>query len=145
MTKIIGKVVEAGTGEALPFVNIFIPKSGSNLEVKTVSGVGQVGTTSDEDGDFEITMPENEFILAFTMIGYKPKLVNTKRNRNTGEIQVELQADDELAEVVITAPRVTPKKNNNTLYYILGGLVVLAILVYFLRKNNGNKPIIDLV
>lgn len=145
MTKVKGKIVDSITGEVVEFANIYIPKSAKILEPKTISGVGQVGAVSDENGNFEIDLPSGENLLAFSFVGYDEKVIDIRRMGDLNNVKVSMRSNNELQEVVITAKRIPEKKNNNTLYYILGGLVVLAILVYFLRKNNGGKPIVDLV
>src|SRR5690606_37623974 len=57
-----GKIVDANTKKAVPFVAVAINK-------------GHQGTTADLDGNFELELPENSTQLVFQMIGYKTKTV----------------------------------------------------------------------
>lgn len=82
-----GKIVES-SGEALPGANV------------VVSGT-TIGTVTDMDGNYSITIPQNAKQLNFSFIGFTPQnLPITSETMN-----VMMHEDDELAleEVVVTA------------------------------------------
>ncbi|MEX0680122.1 MAG: TonB-dependent receptor [Balneolales bacterium] len=57
-----GRIVDAGTGEALPGVNIVVQGT-------------ETGTSSDFDGRFELTVPSLNETLVFSFIGYETQQV----------------------------------------------------------------------
>ena len=58
-----GVVVDADTGEPLPFVQIYFIKSSSQGSLNT-----QYGTTSDIDGNFSLSNPAGHTTVNFQMI-----------------------------------------------------------------------------
>lgn len=88
-TRITGKVVDAATREALPFVNI---------QIKGTSTGGQ----TDFDGNYRLMPTVQGDSIVFSYIGYKRKALPIK-NGVTQEINVELEsAAAELPTVEIT-------------------------------------------
>ncbi len=82
-----GKVSDEN-GAPLPGVNIMI------------KGTSQ-GTSTDIDGQFTLTVPENTVVLVFSFVGYTPQEVSLG-GRNS--INVTMQVDNKsLEEVVVTA------------------------------------------
>lgn len=55
--EVTGRVTDASTGEPLPTVNVFVPGT-------------TVGTTTDFDGNFELSIPDDAQVLAFSYVGY---------------------------------------------------------------------------
>lgn len=85
--EISGKVSDASTGEALPFVNV-------SVKNKTI------GTSTAIDGSFTLDVPNISDTLLFTSIGY----VAQSKAINGSYIIVSMQADiNQLNEVVVTA------------------------------------------
>ncbi len=83
---ISGKIMNAENDSPLPGVNIVV--KGTNT-----------GTTSDMNGEYEITIPENQNVLEFSFVGYQSKTIEIN-GRTT--INVALQPrDEELEEVVV--------------------------------------------
>ncbi|MGM0582264.1 MAG: mucoidy inhibitor MuiA family protein [Bacteroidota bacterium] len=81
-----GKVTDAETGEALPGVNV-IAKGTS------------IGTTTDSQGNYSITMPKGVNQLKFSYIGMKAKTLHV----NSSILNVNLRTDvQQLSEVVVT-------------------------------------------
>jgi TonB-linked SusC/RagA family outer membrane protein len=84
---ITGKVTDADSGEPLPGVSIVI--SGTTL-----------GTISDFDGNFSITVPEENNQLEFSMIGYSRRVVTLD---GSTVLDVTLQeSTTALEEIVVT-------------------------------------------
>src|SRR5213593_101969 len=75
-------------GKPIPFVNV------------TVKGTS-VGTTSNADGVFSISVPEKSNTLMFSFIGYKTVEVKLS-NRASVDVTME-EETSELATVVVTA------------------------------------------
>ncbi|WP_296622019.1 mucoidy inhibitor MuiA family protein [Marivirga sp.] len=81
-----GTVMDAETGEALPGVNV-IAKGTS------------IGTTTDLQGNYSITMPKGANQLTFSYIGMETKTLNV----NSSILNVSLKPDvQQLSEVVVT-------------------------------------------
>lgn len=83
-----GTVTDAETGESLPGVN--------------VTAVGtDVGTSTDQQGEYSLAVPERADSLAFSFVGYQ-RAVRAIGNRT--EINVRLQPSvEQLEDVVVTA------------------------------------------
>lgn len=84
---ITGKVTDAASGEPLPGVSIVI--SGTTM-----------GTISDFDGNFSITVPEENNQLEFSMIGYSRKAVPLD-GATTLNVMLE-ESTTALEEIVVT-------------------------------------------
>jgi prefoldin subunit 5 len=84
--KLNGVVVDSETGKALPGVNVLIIGS-------------TIGTITDLQGRFELTIPQNASHLRFSFIGMKPKVAPI----NDTYLRVEMEPDvQQLSEVVVT-------------------------------------------
>lgn len=87
-TKIIGTISDSATGQALPFVNVYL--SGTS-----------VGTTTGFDGKFSIKTKEKADTLVASFVGYKEFRKKIKRGAFQ-EINIKLQSSNiTLTEVVI--------------------------------------------
>lgn len=85
---IVSGTVRDEGGEGMPGVNVVL--KGTNT-----------GTTTDRDGNYQITIPGNESILVFTFLGYKSK---EEAVGGRTVIDVALEADvSSLDEVVVVA------------------------------------------
>jgi len=74
-TTIQGNVTDAITGDPLPGVNIFVPGT-------------TIGTSTDNNGQYSLNVPENADTLAFSYIGYITQRVAIN-NRTQIDIQLE--------------------------------------------------------
>ena len=92
-TGIQGRVVDAQTGEKLPFVQ--------------VGFVGtHIGTSSDMDGRFVLTNTEGHTKVQLHMLGYEPKEITLARGVMKRGAKIELSPKAEtLQEVVVTSKR----------------------------------------
>ena len=89
----MGRVYDAGTGESLPGVNIIY---GSGL-----------GTSSDSEGNFIISVAPGKTVVAFRFIGYRP-LTKTFRLSESDTVDIDILLEplvQEINEVVISAGR----------------------------------------
>src|SRR5665648_665321 len=59
--KITGRVTDSSTSETLPGVNVL------------VKGYNTIGTVTDIDGRFTLTVPNEKSILTFSFIGFTPQ------------------------------------------------------------------------
>ncbi len=84
-----GRVLDAETRTALPFVNI-------------VAGNSQTGTSSDIDGKFEIVSSQPVRFLRLSYVGYQPLIFDLPDKRTRLEIFMQ-RASIELEEVQIVA------------------------------------------
>lgn len=94
---ISGKITSEEDGEPLAGVNVVVP--GSSL-----------GTISDVDGNYKLSVPEDVEQLAFSFVGYKTQ---TKEIGNQSVINVAMSKDlQQLSEVVVTALGVERQKRD---------------------------------
>ncbi|MBQ2540414.1 MAG: carboxypeptidase-like regulatory domain-containing protein [Paludibacteraceae bacterium] len=93
ITRVTGKVVEAGTGEVMPFTQIYFEGS-------------QIGTTSDINGKFDLQNDKSLITVCFRMLGYKTKVMTVKPGKTTN-LFVVLEPEAMALEDVV----VTPKKS----------------------------------
>jgi hypothetical protein len=94
-TKITGKVIDAETGESLPFVNITFQDS-------------KIGTSSDIDGNYSIESYYATDSLVASFVGYK-KLTMKVRKDETQKIDFAMMSSTfDLPDVVIIAPEEDP-------------------------------------
>ncbi|WP_143306717.1 SusC/RagA family TonB-linked outer membrane protein [Chitinophaga vietnamensis] len=92
---VTGRVIAAGSNEALPGVSIQLRGSAR-------------GTITQPDGSFRIEVPGSNAILYFTFVGYLSKEVAVKDQQN---IQVTLEPDSHsLDQVVVTALGIRKEK-----------------------------------
>lgn len=83
---VTGKVVSASNGSAIPGVNVLVKGT-------------TVGTVTDIDGNYRLTVPNGASSLVFSFIGYNTREMPIKSSR----IDLGLQEDvNELSEVVVT-------------------------------------------
>ena len=80
-----GTVVDARTGEALPGVNIVVEGT-------------TTGTTTNLDGEFELSVPSLDLSLVFTYIGYERLEISID---NREEINIELNPDVQLLDDLV--------------------------------------------
>jgi TonB-linked SusC/RagA family outer membrane protein len=114
---VTGKVTDALDGSGLPGVNV------------AVVGTSK-GTISDMDGNYSITVPDNNAKLSFSFIGYTTQIVEVGSQTT---INVVLAASDVGLEEVVVVGYGTMKKENLT------GAVSTVDVV----KNLESKPVAD--
>ncbi len=92
-TGLQGKVVDAVTGEAVPFVQIVFAGT-------------LTGTSSDMDGKFSLTNTEGHTSVSFRMMGYEPLTMKVERGKVQKRATVKLTPHAKtLGEVTVTAKR----------------------------------------
>jgi TonB-linked SusC/RagA family outer membrane protein len=89
--EIRGNVTDSETGEPLPGVNIVV------LGAEELTG-STIGTQSNMEGAFSISVPEELNTLVFSYIGYRTKQVEINGQE---EVQVELQPDVQMLDDVV--------------------------------------------
>ena len=97
--QVSGKVTDADTGEPLPGVAI------------TVEGT-TLGTQTDLEGNYELSVPNSQAVLVFRFLGYANQTATANRNVINIALQTDAQA---LSEVVVTALGI--ERNRNELVY----------------------------
>jgi TonB-dependent starch-binding outer membrane protein SusC len=96
--KVTGIVTDGTTGEALPGVNIMI------------EGTTQ-GVTTDLDGKYSVSIPQNGAVLVFSYIGYVAQKLNVSA---PGVLDVKMQPDLQTLDEVVVVGYGTQKKVNMT-------------------------------
>jgi iron complex outermembrane receptor protein len=82
-----GKVIDATNGEALIGVNIYAP-------------LLQIGTSTDKEGRFSLQLPEGEYTIRVSYIGYATQTISSQ---NINDTILKLSPQIDLEEVVIKA------------------------------------------
>ena len=73
-----------------------LPLVGVNVVVKGSKPI--VGTTTDLDGNFKLSMPEGKFTLEFSFVGMKTQEIYVQ---NTNKMKIRMQDDSELLEATV--------------------------------------------
>jgi len=120
-TTISGKVTDAGSGDGIPFANVYF---------KVPSGKTPEGTVTDFEGNYRLTSenPPSDTIQV-TSVGYQPKIKAIERGK-IQTINFQLAEGIELQEVVITK-----NKPENPAWAILRKVME--------NKNRNNKNNLD--
>lgn len=95
---ITGKIVEATSQQPIEFATVLIADKATQKPI--------TGTTTSEDGSFEFSTVESNFIIEVSFIGFQKKTFNTyqvkKGNIDLGTILLE-EDKEQLDEVVVSA------------------------------------------
>ncbi len=96
--QVTGIVVESGTGDPIPGVNVII--KGTNM-----------GAATDFDGKFTILMPQGKHQLEVSAVGYKTQIVNV----HSTDLSITLYPKQEqLKQVVVSAVGISADKRYKT-------------------------------
>ena len=101
VTSISGTVVDADTGETLPFVQIYFLKSTPNKGMVA----SEIGTTSDIDGNFTISNSAGYNTLNFQMLGYKTEMLTLRKGQNRKNVKVKLTPDVYGLQDIVVTPK----------------------------------------
>lgn len=96
-----GIVVDAQTGETLPFAQIVFLKPSENGKPASPSSVG---TTSDMDGYFTISNTYGYTYVSFYMMGYKTYVLHLKPGQMKQNMKIKLEPDVYGLEDIIVRP-----------------------------------------
>ncbi len=100
-TSISGVVVDADTGETLPFVQIYFLKSTPNQGMVA----SEVGTTSDLDGKFTISNTKGYNTLNFQMVGFKTEMLTLRKGQSRKDVKVKLTPDVYGLQDIVVTPK----------------------------------------
>ena len=100
-TGISGTVVDADTGETLPFVQIYFLKPTNDRGMVPSA----VGTTSDLDGKFQISNTEGYTTLHFQMMGYKTEMLTLRKGQNRKDVKVKMTPDVYGLQDIVVTPK----------------------------------------
>ncbi len=106
-TSVSGVVVDAETGETLPFVQIYFVETKSNKSDATAT---QYGAMSDTDGNFSVSNPSGYTTLYFQMIGYKTETYTARRGQDKKNIKIKMKPDVYGLQDVVVTPKNGKKK-----------------------------------
>ncbi|WP_425637067.1 mucoidy inhibitor MuiA family protein [Algoriphagus yeomjeoni] len=146
-----GKVVDAGDGEGIP---------GATVMVRGTT----IGTVTDIDGNYSLTLPSGASQLSVSFIGYQPRDIAINSSRVNVSLQEDIMA---LEEVVVTAygtanrkalqgraPGITIRGNNSlqaapapvlqTTVVENQTTVEIEVAEPYSIKSNGEKTLVDL-
>ncbi len=91
-TRVQGVVTDAQTGEPLPYVSVVFPGT-------------QIGTMTDQDGNFSIEGPGRYSNVSFMMLGYETFIFNIRANTTTRDARIKLSPDTYGIQAVVVKPR----------------------------------------
>lgn len=100
ITSLAGVVVDADTGEPLPFVQLYFIKPTSEGSLNT-----QYGTTSDLDGNFSLSNPAGYTTVNFQMVGYKTEMYTLRQGQQRKNIKIKLKPDVYNLQDIVVTPR----------------------------------------
>ena len=96
---VTGTVTAVDDGSTLPGVNVLVQGT-------------TIGTITDVEGNYQITVPSDDAVLTFSFVGYKAQ---TAEIGNRSEVNVQLESDvAQLEDVVVTALGITKEKRTLT-------------------------------
>ena len=100
-TSISGTVVDADTGETLPFAQIYFLKSTTSKGMVP----SEVGTTSDIDGNFSISNTSGYTTLHFQMLGYKTEMLTLRKGQTRTNVKVKMTPDVYGLQDIVVTPK----------------------------------------
>ena len=128
-TSISGTVVDADTGETLPFVQIYFLKSTASKGMVP----SEVGTTSDIDGNFSISNTAGYNTLNFQMLGYKTEMYTLRKGQNRKDVKIKMKPDVYGLQDIVVTP-----KNRKRDYKRKGNPAVELIKEVIAHKDSFN-------
>lgn len=93
-----GQVTDAATEEPIPGVNVFIKDT-------------SIGTTTDFNGEFELSVPDLEVVLSFSFVGYMSQDVELN---GRSEVTVSLEQDIQMLDDIIVVGYGTQQRTDIT-------------------------------
>lgn len=117
ITTVRGVVKDAVTKERLSFVTIVFDNT-------------EMGTFTDEDGEFRLSNRTNHTSVTASLLGYKPQRLEVHRGVTTTEEIYLLPEDKELEEVVIRPQKEKYSKKNNPAVELIKKVIA--------HKNENN-------
>lgn len=133
-TSVSGTIVDAETGETLPFVQVYFLQSTTNKGM-VASGVG---TTTDLDGHFSISNTAGYTMVNFQMVGYKTETITINKGTNRTDVKIKLEPDVYGLQDIIVRP-----KNKRKDYRRRGNPAVDLIKNVIANKNKHNVQTLD--
>ncbi|SFH29966.1 CarboxypepD_reg-like domain-containing protein [Pontibacter chinhatensis] len=94
-TRISGQVTDAATGEALPFVGIFVKNS-------------SIGTSTDVEGKYNIRLSSTPDSLTAAFVGYLPLTLPVQKGVATQTLDFKLQTNAQQLQEVVIRPGENP-------------------------------------
>lgn len=128
-----GVVIDAQSGETLPFVQIYF----SNTAGGKMNSTG-VGTTSNMDGEFSLYNTEGYTTVIFQMLGYKTEMLTLRNGQNRSNMRLKMQPDVYGLQDVVVTP-----KNRKREYRRKGNPAVELIKNVIARKDSFNVKTAD--
>lgn len=133
-TSMSGIVVDAESGETLPFVQVYFLKPTTNKGMVASS----IGTTSDLEGHFSISTTSGYTMLNFQMMGYKTTTITLRAGEERSGVTVKLEPDVYSLQDVIITP-----KNKKRDYRRRGNPAVELIKNVIANKNEHSVQTLD--
>ncbi len=127
-TGVSGVVVDADTGEKLPFVQIYFVHPQTDTDELTAT---KYGTMSDLDGSFSVSNPSGYTTLRFQMIGYKTEDITVRLGQTKRYLKMKMKPDMYSLQDVVVKPR-----NNKQKYRRKGNPAVDLIRNVIAHKDS---------
>ncbi len=119
VTRVTGSTIDHASGEPLPFVQIMFEGS-------------TIGTTSDLDGNFELSNTRGLISVCFRSVGYKTKIMTVKPGRST-ELFVVMEPETYALADVVVKPEKTRER------YRRKGNPAVELIKNVIANKNKNR------
>ncbi len=119
-TSVSGVVTDAQTGEPMPYVSVIFPGT-------------QIGTMTDDQGNFHIESSRTFSNVSFIMMGYETYILNVKRG-TTRDAKVKMNPDTYGIQSVI----VKPKRRRDRVYRRRGNPAVELVKNVIAHKAENH-------
>lgn len=126
-------IINSETNEKIPYVNIWVENE-------------NIGTTSNEKGEFELEI-DNPKIILFSAIGFQTKKVSSDSIRNILELT---PAITELDEIIINSKKLAQEliigefeKSKINSYFACGGTPLISARYFEFKENYKETPFIE--
>lgn len=100
LTGVSGSVIDAETGEYLPFVQVFFVQSNQPNAKPTT-----IGTTTNMEGQYIISNTQGYNIIQFQMIGYKTHTMVLRKGQMQENVKILLESDTYALQDIIVKPK----------------------------------------
>jgi len=101
-TGLSGTIIDAQTGETLPFVQIVFLRPSQDGQPAAPSSIG---TTSDNDGNFSLKNTQGYTSVSITMLGYKTVLYTVKKGQMKTGAKIKMEPDVYGLQDIVVTPK----------------------------------------
>jgi len=120
VTKVSGRILDAQNGDPMPFVSVIFLGS-------------QIGTMSDDNGNFTLENDKGFVTLSFQMLGYETYVLPVTANKETTDLVIKMSPDVYNLQSVV----VKPKRGRDAAYKKKGNPAVELVKKVIAHKDQN--------